>query len=336
MSLWAQENLHAWLVVPYDARRRGPEERAALLRKLGFQRFAYDGRGRDLATFDAEIRALKAHGVEPLAWWFGDADASDPFVRESLKLFARHDVRPRLWVMQSVTTLVSEVPVLLPDGVSLPLTEEQEEALPDDVRARLYDVFARWRAEELTSTPEEQGARVRQTADRIEGLVKLAAGYGCGVDLYNHNGWFGMLDNQLAIIEELGARGVTGVGIAYNFNHVRDELHDDTVDFPALWSRIQQHVTAVNVSGTYWERTIVYPSQGDCELAMLGTIERSGWRGPIGLIAEQGGDAEATLSNAQRGLQWLATELRQPGSGGPRPFPERPRTVNHMSGRDTT
>ena len=58
----------------------------------------------------------------------------------------------------------------------------------------------------------------------------------------------------------------------------------------------------MNVSGTYWERTIVYPSQGDCELAMLGTIERSGWRGPIGLIAEQGGDAEVTLSNAQRGL----------------------------------
>ena len=52
---------------------------------------------------------------------------------------------------------------------------------------------------------------------------------------------------------------------------------------------------------------------------MLRVIEASGWRGPIGLIAEQGGDAEVTLRNYQRGLAWLAAELKAPGSGGPRP-----------------
>jgi hypothetical protein len=45
----------------------------------------------------------------------------------------------------------------------------------------------------------------------------------------------------------------------------------------------------------------------------------SGWRGPVGIIAEQGGDAEVTLGNDLRGLEWCRKELAEPGSGGPRP-----------------
>ena len=56
---------------------------------------------------------------------------------------------------------------------------------------------------------------------------------------------------------------------------------------------------------------------------MMRIIQDSGWRGPIGLIAEKGGDAELTLSNYLRGLDWLAAELKQAGSGGPQPFPPR-------------
>jgi len=37
-----------------------------------------------------------------------------------------------------------------------------------------------------------------QEADRIYALAKRAAPYGIKVALYNHNGWFGMMDNELA------------------------------------------------------------------------------------------------------------------------------------------
>jgi hypothetical protein len=57
---------------------------------------------------------------------------------------------------------------------------------------------------------------------------------------------------------------------------------------------------------------------------MMRVIERSGWRGPVGVLAETGGDAALALTNAMRGLDWLAAELRQPDSGGPRPFPLAP------------
>jgi hypothetical protein len=65
--------------------------------------------------------------------------------------------------------------------------------------------------------------------------------------------------------------------------------------------------------------SLIPPSQGDKELDMLRTIEDSGWRGPIGLIAEQGGDAEVSLSDDLRGLDWLSKEIAHPGSGGERP-----------------
>ena len=77
----------------------------------------------------------------------------------------------------------------------------------------------------------------------------------------------------------------------------------------------------IHVGGTVAEPMHRYPSQGDRELEMMHTIEQSGWRGPVGLNTETGGDAEVTLRNCLLGLDWLATELKRPGSAGPRPFP---------------
>jgi hypothetical protein len=130
-----------------------------------------------------------------------------------------------------------------------------------------------------------------------------------------------MVDNQLAVIDRLKAMGVTDVGMVYNFSHSRDELHDDSKQFSALWSRMKAHVVAVNVTGMGWEEEEIYPSQGDSEPDMMRTIQDSGWNGRIGVVAEKGGDAEVTLKNYIIGLDWLASELRQPGSGGPHPFP---------------
>jgi len=101
----------------------------------------------------------------------------------------------------------------------------------------------------FTTNAEEQAARVAQEADRIMALVKLAEPYGCPVELYNHNGWFGNEDNQLALLAELSSRGITNVGMVYNFSHAVDKDHDDSTNFPALWKRMQPHVVAVNLAG---------------------------------------------------------------------------------------
>ena len=41
-DLFRRDNLVAWCIVPFDAQKRGPEERAAMLERLGFRHFAYD------------------------------------------------------------------------------------------------------------------------------------------------------------------------------------------------------------------------------------------------------------------------------------------------------
>src|SRR5579859_5822115 len=79
-DLWAHDNLFAWCVVPFDARERGPEERAQMLKGLGFKRFAYDWRDNHVPTFDAEIDALQGQGIELLAWWF-PLSADDPLAK---------------------------------------------------------------------------------------------------------------------------------------------------------------------------------------------------------------------------------------------------------------
>jgi sugar phosphate isomerase/epimerase len=285
-----------------------------MLARLGFRHFAYDWRAKDIPTFEAEIESLQRHGIELTAWWFPLA-ADDPLAKKTLETFKRHGVHPQLWVTS--TRKEPQIP-------DMPKTEAEWEKLsPEQLNALLTKM---WRAD-MPKTPPEQAARVKEEAERIAALVHLAAPYGTPVELYNHNGWFGMVENQLAIIEQLKRLGVTDVGMVYNFSHARDAVHDDTVQFPALWKQMKAHVVTVNITGTHLDLTpIIYPSQGDRELAMMRTIQDSGWSGRIGVIAEKGGDAEVTLKNYLIGLDWLAAELTHPGSGGTRPFPSSSNT----------
>ena len=97
MDLFARENLIAWCLVPFDAKKRGPEERAAMLEKLGFKHFAYDYRAEHIPTWDAELEALQRHQVSLDAWWFPTSLNEE--ARQTLDLFQRHGVHPQLWVM---------------------------------------------------------------------------------------------------------------------------------------------------------------------------------------------------------------------------------------------
>ena len=95
-GLFGRKNLVAWCIVPFDSKKRGPEERAAMLEKLGFTHFAYDYRAEHIPTFDAEIEALKRHHVELSAWWFPTSLNDE--AKMTLAIFAKHKVTPQLWV----------------------------------------------------------------------------------------------------------------------------------------------------------------------------------------------------------------------------------------------
>ena len=87
--LFAKENLVAWCVVPFDAKKRGPKERAEMLRQLGFNKLAYDWRAEHVPTFEEEILELKRRGIEMFAFW---GEHPDMF-----PLFEKHGIAPQIW-----------------------------------------------------------------------------------------------------------------------------------------------------------------------------------------------------------------------------------------------
>ncbi len=94
---FARDNLVAWCVVPFDAKKRSPEDRAAMLKRLGFRKFAYDWRAEHLPTFERELDALKDNGIALSAVWFpGGLDKDGRFILDTLK---KRNVRTQLWVM---------------------------------------------------------------------------------------------------------------------------------------------------------------------------------------------------------------------------------------------
>ena len=95
-TLYDRTNLVAWCIVPFDSKKRGPEERAAMLEKLGIHKLAYDYRTEHIPTFDAEMEALKRHHIELVAWWFPtELNAEGHNILDVLR---RHQIRAQLWV----------------------------------------------------------------------------------------------------------------------------------------------------------------------------------------------------------------------------------------------
>jgi putative heme-binding domain-containing protein len=259
-ELFARDNLVAWCIVPFDAQKRGPRERAEMLARLGFKHFAYDYRAEHVPTFEAEIAALKQHGVSLDAWWF-PADLNDE-ARLILGLLERHGLKTQLWVT----------------GGGEPV-----------------------------KTEAEQQARVRAEADRIRPIVEAAGRIGCTVGLYNHGGWFGEPENQLAVIAHLK---LDNVGLVYNLHHGHDHLDR----FPALLEKMLPHLIALNLNGMVKEgdksgRKILPLGQGSLDLDLLRTIRDSGYRGPIGILGHTQDDAEDRLRDNLDGLDWLLPQL---------------------------
>ena len=262
-DIYAQNNLFAWTIVPFDSKKRGPIERAEMLRKLGITRFAYDWRKEHIATFDEELETLKKYNIKLEAFWLptGTDPANDKNVQQVFALLKRHQVKTQLWCS-------------LGDGKNFPQMSQEE--------------------------------KVRYMANIIGPIAKQAAEIGCSVGLYNHSGWFGEPENQIAIIDYLK---MPNVGMVYNFNHA--EAH--VARFADFFPKIVPYLFAINLSGIKKGDPvkIVPIGQGDAELEMLRVVKESKYKGPVGIINEYTDpDAEVGL---QMNLDGLKNSLKQLG-----------------------
>ncbi len=159
----------------------------------------------------------------------------------------------------------------------------------------------------------EQERRVDAAAARLRPLANEAGKIGCSLALYNHGGWFGEPENQIAIIERLKAQGAANVGMVYNLHHGHDHLDR----FPALLAKMMPFLLALNLNGMdpagdRVGRKILPLGQGSRDLELLRVIAASGYRGPIGILGHTMDDAQERLKDNLDGLEWLLPQLDRP------------------------
>jgi sugar phosphate isomerase/epimerase len=255
-ALFARDNLVAWCIVPFDASKRTPQQRAQMLKELGIRRLAYDYRAEHIPQFEEEIQQLARHGIELTAWWFpGELNEE---AKGILALLEKHHLKTQLWVT----------------GGGGPVASAQEQA-----------------------------QRVAGEVARLRPIAEAAQRIGCQVGLYNHGGWFGEPENQIAIIQALG---MTNVGIVYNQHHGHDQIDR----FESLLQKMLPHLIAVNLNGMIPQgdrkgQKIVPLGGGSEDRRLLQILAASGYRGPIGILNHTDLDARARLEDNLRGLDWL-------------------------------
>ncbi len=119
-QLFGQENLVAWCIVPFDAKQRGPAERAEMVQRLGLTRVAYDWRAEHVATFEEEIQQYQLHGLEFFAFWSWH-DSFAPLVKQ-------YEIRPQIWqICPSPEAGTQREQVVAAAEAMLPLVEQTRE-----------------------------------------------------------------------------------------------------------------------------------------------------------------------------------------------------------------
>lgn len=100
-DVFSKQNLLAWCVVPFDAKQRGPEERAKMLASLGIKKLAYDWREEHIPTFDDEWRALNKYGIELTGFWMmsGPNPRYDRNIQEIFDFLARNKISTQIWLL---------------------------------------------------------------------------------------------------------------------------------------------------------------------------------------------------------------------------------------------
>ena len=256
-----KENLVAWCIVPFDAKKRGPEERAAMLKRLGLRRMAYDWRKQHIPEFDAEIDALRRHGIRLEAFWatVSEDDARNTHLPVIFELLKRRRESPQIWLM------------FTPGG-------------------------------DFSFLPQEE--KLKRAAATIRPVAVEAATVGSKVALYNHGGWFGEPENQIAVLREMRLKNT---GLVYNFHHGR--AHMDR--FPELLSAMQPFLLAINLNGMKAGAPMILPiGEGDREKEMIQSLVESGWKGRVGILNHQEDvDARVGLRRNLDGLERIKAKL---------------------------
>jgi hypothetical protein len=168
------------------------------------------------------------------------------------------------------------------------------------VHTQIWYLF--WPPAGFDSMSQQQ--KLNMAASAVSYVAKKAAAIGCTVGLYNHEGWVGEPENELAILHMLNMKNL---GLVYNFNHAQEQIDR----FPDFFPQILPHLIALNLAGLKKGDQHIYPiGKGDSERKMIELVWKSKYKGPIGIINEDTApDAEVGLKMNMSGLKTILESI---------------------------
>jgi len=231
-------NVYPWCVVAFDSLERSPEERISMLKDFGFTKYAYDWKVDDLDETEKEFKLVKENNLEIISVWF--------------------------WLNAKRDSI----------GKLSPRNERVLDILKrSELRTTLWVSFNNNFFKDLT---HEQS--LSKAKSMIRFIYEKADSIGCKVELYNHGGWFGDLNNQIEIINAMPEYDLK---IVYNFHHG----HQDIENFPHLVKKIKPYLSSVNLNGMRKDGPKILPiGEGDHEHEMIKLLIEEGFNGPWGIL----------------------------------------------------
>lgn len=191
------DNLYAWCIVPFDAKERRPLERIEMLKRLGFNKYAYDWRSTHLDEMAEEFKLAQQNNIEIIAVWMW-LDATVDQIR------ALSQANERVLATIAATGLETRLWVCFHPNFFAGLTDAEA---------------------------------VIKGAEMIGYIGSIVQPLGCQVALYNHGDWFGDPKNQIKIIQALPDQKIGLVYNFHHAHSQLDDYAENlALMMPYLWN----------------------------------------------------------------------------------------------------
>lgn len=154
-----RSNLAAWCIVPFDAKKRTPAQRAEMVAGLGLKKVAYDWREPHVAEFEEEILQYQKHGIEFFAFW--------GVHEKAFALFEKYKLHPQVWLMAPNPDAPSQDEKVKAAAAQLLPVVEQTRKL--GCKLALYN-HGGWNGEPENMTAIVQHLRAQHAAEHV-GIV---------------------------------------------------------------------------------------------------------------------------------------------------------------------
>lgn len=254
------DDVYPWCIVAFDSLERAPADRIEMLKDLGFDRYAHDGGINFLDDMEEELTLASENNMEVTAVWFW--------------LNAKRDSVGKLSPgNEQIIDIVSR--------------SKHKPALWVSFSPNFFDDL-------------DHAQSLQLAADMLQYIHGEAAKIGCKVEIYNHRGWFGDIDNMVEIIQHLPELDLK---IVYNFHHAQQDLED----YPRVIEKILPHLSAVNINGMKKNGPkILTVGEGDHERDMIKQLIDNGYTGPWGILGHnKEEDVRVVLERNIAGLKTL-------------------------------